>query len=124
MFIFAPIVYQAAVTMSGSRFGVRWSESIALGVLWIGLGSASAPQAPRPVVSFTAVQLDSADPAHRRVGSLTWLGGWHLQSRDPSFGGYSSLATHDGRFMALSIVSVCALVVAAGLVHLRSRQLA
>ena len=81
---------------------MRWSESIALGVLWIGLGSASAPQAPRPVVSFTAVQLDSADPAHRRVGSLTWLGGWHLQSRDPSFGGYSSLATHDGRFMALS----------------------
>jgi hypothetical protein len=29
-----------------------------------------------------------------------------------------------GRFMALSLVTVCALAVASGLVHLRSRQLA
>ena len=91
-----------AVTTSGGAIRVRWSEVIALGALWVGLGSASAPQQPRPVVSFTPVQLDPTDPAHLRVGALTWLGGWQLQSRDPKFGGYSSLATHGGRFIALS----------------------
>ena len=80
---------------------MRLYQAIGWGILWLGLGSASAPR-PNPLVSFTPVQLDPSDPAHVRVGALTYLGGWQLQSRDPKFGGYSSLAVHGGRFMALS----------------------
>ena len=43
-------------------------------------------------MTATWVALDPADPARRRLGGLTYLGGAVLRSRDPAFGGYSSLA--------------------------------
>ncbi|MEG3164685.1 esterase-like activity of phytase family protein [Sphingomonas sp. PB2P19] len=39
----------------------------------------------------TRVALDSDDPVRTTVGVLTYEGGVHLTSRDPAFGGYSSL---------------------------------
>lgn len=48
------------------------------------------------------VALDSGDPTRARVGALTFLGGVHLTSRDPAFGGYSSLAVSSDRFTMLS----------------------
>ena len=53
-------------------------------------------------LSATRVSLDPSDPARTKVGSLTFMGGVHLTSRDPAFGGYSSLSVVGDRFMMLS----------------------
>jgi len=57
-----------------------------------------------PKVDFTAtpVPLDPHDPARRRVGRLTYLGGVELKSPDPVFGGFSSLMVDGRRFTLLS----------------------
>lgn len=46
---------------------------------------------PKVEFSATPVTLDATDPARRRVGRLTYLGGVELKSPDPVFGGFSSL---------------------------------
>jgi hypothetical protein len=60
----------------------------------------------RPQMTATPVALDPADPQRRRLGSLTYLGGVALRSRDPAFGGYSSLSVvpqvNGNRFTLLS----------------------
>jgi len=60
----------------------------------------------RPQLTATRVDLDPADPARRRLGALTYLGGVSLRSLDPAFGGYSALTVvrrPDGdRFTLLS----------------------
>ena len=48
------------------------------------------------------VALDPGDPGRAKVGGLTFMGGVHLTSRDPAFGGYSSLAVRGDRFTLLS----------------------
>ncbi|MET4895784.1 esterase-like activity of phytase family protein [Sphingomonadaceae bacterium jetA1] len=48
------------------------------------------------------VALDPRDPARRRIGALTYLGGIELVSRDPAFGGFSSLMVRGDRFTLLS----------------------
>ncbi len=66
--------------------------------------------APRPVldvadpatITATPVPLDPGDPAHVRVGALTFLGGMELTSPDAAFGGYSSLLVGGGDFTLLS----------------------
>ena len=70
------------------------------------------PEGSRPVhrpvlgpvadVRATPVALDRDDPHRVRVGDLVWLGGVHLTSRDPAFGGFSSLAVAGERFTVLS----------------------
>lgn len=55
-----------------------------------------------PNVTVTPVPLDGDDPARRRVGALTYLGGLRFASRDAAFGGYSSLAIDGDRFTLLS----------------------
>jgi len=53
-------------------------------------------------MTAVAVPLDPSDPARRRVGALTYLGGVALTSRDLAFGGYSSLSIIGDRFTLLS----------------------
>ncbi|TXC71816.1 esterase-like activity of phytase family protein [Sphingomonas ginsenosidivorax] len=53
-------------------------------------------------LSVAPVALDEGDSARTTVGALTFLGGVHLTSRDPAFGGYSSLAVAGDRFILLS----------------------
>lgn len=53
-------------------------------------------------LTATRVALDPSDPARRRVGALTFLGGVALTGSDPAFGGYSSLAVEGDRFTLLS----------------------
>lgn len=53
-------------------------------------------------LSVVRVALDEDDPARTRVGQLTFLGGVQLTSRDPAFGGYSSLAVNGDRVTLLS----------------------
>lgn len=55
-----------------------------------------------PDIAAVPVALDTRDPARRRVGALAFLGGVTLTSRDPAFGGYSSLSVADDRFTLLS----------------------
>ncbi|MGE7207523.1 esterase-like activity of phytase family protein [Sphingomonas sp. NPDC019816] len=56
----------------------------------------------RAQMDVTTVTLDPRDPARRRLGALTFLGGVALRSRDPAFGGYSSLVVTGDRFLLLS----------------------
>jgi hypothetical protein len=53
-------------------------------------------------LSAVRVPLDTGDPARTAVGALTFMGGVHLTSRDPAFGGYSSLGVVGDRFTLLS----------------------
>ena len=48
------------------------------------------------------VPLDAGDPARRRVGALTFLGGVSLTSPDPAFGGFSALTVAGDRITLLS----------------------
>ena len=57
---------------------------------------------PHAKLTATRVTLDPINPARRKVGQLTFLGGVHLTSGDPAFGGYSSLSIAGDRFMLLS----------------------
>ena len=56
----------------------------------------------RAEIVATPVPLDRADPARTRLGALTWLGGVILSSRDPAFGGFSSMRVAGDRFTLLS----------------------
>ncbi|WP_230480958.1 esterase-like activity of phytase family protein [Sphingomonas sp. Leaf21] len=55
-----------------------------------------------PQMDAKRIALDPADPARRRLGALTYLGGVELTSRMPAFGGFSSLTVEGDRFMLLS----------------------
>jgi hypothetical protein len=50
----------------------------------------------------TRVALDPADPKQMRAGSLTYLGGVRLTSRQAAFGGFSSMQLVGDRFTLLS----------------------
>ncbi len=56
----------------------------------------------RPEIRATAVPLDASDPARRRVGALTYLGGVALTSPDPAFGGFSAMRVAGDHFTLLS----------------------
>ncbi|HEU0043083.1 esterase-like activity of phytase family protein [Sphingomonas sp.] len=56
----------------------------------------------RPAVGSTRVALDPRDPARRRLGRLTFMGGVHLTGTDPAFGGFSALAVAGDRVTLLN----------------------
>ena len=63
----------------------------------------SGPVYPdRATIAFQAVPLDEDDPARRRLGSLSYLGGWAISSNDPRFGGISAIHIEDGMVLAVS----------------------
>ncbi len=68
---------------------------------WAGDERLALP-APAPRVTADRVMLDPGDPARRRVGALTFLGGVALDSGDPAFGGFSALLVRGERFTLLS----------------------
>ena len=68
---------------------------------WTGDERLALP-APQPLFRAERVALDPADPARRKVGALTFLGGVRLTSPDAAFGGFSALAVRDDRFTLLS----------------------
>ena len=79
---------------------------LALAVLLLPARPPSKPAAIRPaelLVRSHPVPLSSGDPALRRVGALTYLGGWSLESDNPGFGGISSMLVSDrGQVFGLS----------------------
>lgn len=53
-------------------------------------------------ITATPIPIDPADPAHRRIGGLLYLAGWHLQSRQRDFGGYSALSVDGDDFLTIA----------------------
>jgi hypothetical protein len=67
------------------------------------LEMAEAPVLPkRPFVTAEPVPLRDDAPGERRLGRLTFLGGWWLRSDHPDFGGISAMHVGGGRVLALS----------------------
>ncbi len=83
----------------GSMKSARSIIAFGLAALLASAGLGSPPSAG---LTFTALPLDRDDPGHVRVGSLRYLAGWQIQGRQPTFGGYSSLAVQGNRFLALN----------------------
>ncbi|HEU0098682.1 MAG TPA: esterase-like activity of phytase family protein [Allosphingosinicella sp.] len=54
------------------------------------------------LVTFTPVPLREEAPAGKRVGRLSWLGGWALTSNDARVGGISALHVEAGEALAFS----------------------
>lgn len=80
---------------------------VILAVLLIVPGWSGAERLPllRPgpaQVTTTPVDLFPGNPARRRLGALTYLGGVELRSSDPVFGGFSSMRVEGRRFTLLS----------------------
>ena len=84
----------------------RWSRFAVMALLTLA-PNWSGP-AHRPVlgryahIKATPVAFDPENPARRRAGALTFLGGMELTSDDPAFGGFSSLMVGQGKFTLLS----------------------
>jgi hypothetical protein len=75
-------------------------------LLFLTPGWMGAPQLPLlgddPVFEARRVQLDPANPALRKVGQLSWLGGVELIGHTPAFGGFSSMQVAGDHFTLLS----------------------
>lgn len=65
-------------------------------------GAASPPERPELRLAWQPVPLDVSQPERRRLGGLTYLGGWVLRSDDRRFGGISGLHVEGDRVLALS----------------------
>lgn len=63
-----------------------------------------AMRAPAPMIALTAtaIPLDPRDPSRTAVGSLRYLGGLHLTSTDPRFGGVSGLRWDAGSLVGVT----------------------
>lgn len=79
---------------------------LVLAILLLPMPHNSKPEAVRPgplLVAMRPLLLDSSDPLVGRVGTLDYLGGWEMTSRDAGFGGISALlALTGGDMLALS----------------------
>jgi hypothetical protein len=54
------------------------------------------------IILFKPVALDSHDPARAKLGALTYLDGWSLDSLNRGFGGISAIHVEKGAVVALS----------------------
>lgn len=57
---------------------------------------------PRPAMIAERVELDWRDPARKRLGELTFLGGVWLRSTAHDFGGFSAITVEGDQFTLLS----------------------
>lgn len=95
----------APSTIAAIAAAVRLLLSILLVLVFVPSYSAFPPSLQLSTtgrMTVRMVSLDTHDPARRRVGRLTFLGGISLSSHDPAFGGFSSMAINGNRFMLLS----------------------
>ena len=85
------------------RRRTRYPLMILLALLCQWSGASERPMLGNaPDLIATPVSLDPANPAHVKVGALTFMGGVRLTSHDPAFGGYSSMTNDHGLFTLLS----------------------
>lgn len=86
--------------------GARIAALLAIGFL----SGTFVPTVERPLAATASdtamtvapIALDPDDPSVRRVGSLIFLEGWWLRSRDVRFGGLSGMHVEDGAVTAIS----------------------
>jgi hypothetical protein len=64
--------------------------------------SITRPPTAEPLIRATPVLLDPAHPAHTRVGTLGYLGGWELSSKRNDFGGISALYVRRSQVLAVA----------------------
>ncbi|WP_234419370.1 esterase-like activity of phytase family protein [Sphingomonas sp. EC-HK361] len=69
---------------------------------WSGEERLALLDVDHPNISAVRVLLDAGDPDRKRAGALEYLGGVSLTSRDPAFGGFSSLSVVGDRITLLS----------------------
>ncbi len=69
---------------------------------WSGASRLPLFRNPTPIVTATPVALYPDDPARRKIGPLTFLGGVSLRANDSNFGGVSALHVAGDRFTLLS----------------------
>lgn len=83
--------------------GLRFVLAIALCGLLAGPRSrALTPIYPETLsIRSTPVLLDARDPARIRVGALTLIAGWQLESPSPQFGGWSAMHVEGDRFTVI-----------------------
>lgn len=73
------------------------------GLLFIFLSVSAPVLAESPTLTFSPVLLDESRPGESRVGALEFVGGLHIASTHPDFGGWSDLAVlPDGTLLAIS----------------------
>jgi hypothetical protein len=79
---------------------------LALAVLLLPAPHPGKPETVRPgtlLVTARPLPLNATDPMRRRMGALTYMGGWELRSANAGFGGISALlASSQGEMLALS----------------------
>jgi hypothetical protein len=59
-------------------------------------------QKPEPVPAVTILTFEAAGPEEKRLGRLTFLEGWNIESNDLRFGGISALHVEGGEVLAFS----------------------
>jgi hypothetical protein len=111
----------------------RIARVLLLIAMFLLLATIVAPGPPLPpagpahgTVTFTPISLDGGDAGRARVGDLTFLRGWVLDSEDPRFGGISAMQIDGREVTAISdsgIVLRFALPSGAGSVPLRIGRL-
>ena len=77
-------------------------KALAASLFCLLTSSAGFPRTAHVPIVATAMPIDPADPANRQFGRLRYLAGWHLTSRQASFGGYSALWVEGNQFLALA----------------------
>jgi hypothetical protein len=83
------------------HFPVLFSCLLSLGM------SASSRESLSPIplqvidINIKSVILNMENPAQKTAGRLSFLGGWHLRSLNPNFGGFSAMAVVNHKFVLL-----------------------
>lgn len=93
-----------ARTANAGRRNPRAIKGLAILVAFIGVTPIASPATAQffeaVTLNATPVPLNAQDPAQIKVGALTYLGGLHLTSRNPRFGGFSGMTmSKDGRIV-------------------------
>lgn len=95
--------------MKSNTYMNRWTVAATALALALLLGS-YVPPAPavepaaleEAELRFEPVPLDDSNPERRRLGALTFLGGWEISSANRRFGGISALHVEGGQVTAVN----------------------
>jgi hypothetical protein len=71
-------------------------------LLFLGTFAPLSLHKPEAVPAVTILSFEPAGPGQKRLGRLTFLEGWNIESNDPRFGGLSTLHVENGEALAFS----------------------
>lgn len=83
-----------------------------LAAVWLGLAACTPQEKPAGLPATTegvaveieavAIPLNEENPQQTKLGALTYVGGWALQSHTPAFGGWSGMVRTGSKLIAIS----------------------